>query len=117
MAYQCSVEIKAQSAEVWRLWASKANLEKWLAPQANVELREGGPWELFWDEDPQRDSTLGCTLLTVEDGARLVFEWQGKTEYLPLFAADKGGLTHVEVRFIATAEGTLLQLEEAETRD
>ncbi|MBW2734203.1 MAG: hypothetical protein JRH20_17580, partial [Deltaproteobacteria bacterium] len=38
-------------------------------------------------------------------------------EYLPLFAADKGGLTHVEVRFIATAEGTLLQLEEAETRD
>jgi uncharacterized protein YndB with AHSA1/START domain len=115
MGYSREVEIGASLATVWRAWTTREKTEAWLSPRARVEFVEGGAYEFFWDEDPALDSTLGCRLLTIEPQRRLVFEWQGKTEYLPMFTEPHGPTT-VEVEFRETQDGVTLVLSQSETR-
>ncbi len=62
MSYVKEIDIAAPLDKVWAAWTTKAETERWLAPRANVVFSEGGAYEFFWDENPERDSTLGCTL-------------------------------------------------------
>ncbi len=63
---------------VWRAWTEPDELTAWLTMKANVRAEPGGPYELFWDpEHPEHNSTLGCTILSIEALRHLTFSWKG----------------------------------------
>lgn len=116
MGYIHTVEIKTAVAIAWQAWMSRDALERWLAPKANVLFREGGAWEFFWDQDPKKDSTLGCKILKIEPERLLRFEWQGKSDFLEMFLPPKGRPTKIDVRFEKAGKGTRVTLTQEETR-
>ena len=116
MSFEVSIRVVAPLQQVWGAWISAESAQGWLAPRANISFEEGGAYELFWDEDPEKDSTLGCRLLKIEPLTRLVFEWQGKTEFLPLFEPPNER-TEVEVLFEGSDDGVTVVLKEKESRD
>lgn len=116
MSYIREIDIAAPLERVWKAWTSTEEAEQWLSPKANVVFKEGGEYEFFWDEDPKCDSTLGCKLLAIEPQRSLRFQWQGKTEFLPMFQKPRGR-TEVEVRFSVDGDVTHVAVEQAETRD
>lgn len=116
MSYVRKISIDAPLEKVWAAFGSNEELQRWLAPRADVHFAEGEPYELFWDEDPAIDSTLGCRMLRIEPQRLLRFQWQGKDDFMAMFRPPHGP-TEVEVRF-AHADGvTTLTLEQEETRD
>ena len=81
-------------------------LQSWVAPSADVEPREGGKYELFWDEENRKDnSTIGCKVTGIEPNRFLSFEWRGPVQYRD-FMNDADPLTHVVVFFIPHVEGS-----------
>jgi len=82
-------------------FASNIHLEKWLTVKADVELKEGGKYELFWSpEDPDKtnNSTFGCKILSFEKPHYLNFEWRGNAEQKE-FMNNVRPLTNVTVIF------------------
>jgi len=64
-------------AEVWKLWTTKAGLQRWLVDEARVDLIPGGRFEvLFLDQpkDGQRGSE-GCRVLSFLPERMLSFTW------------------------------------------
>lgn len=64
-------------AEVWPLWSSGAGLARWLVSHAEVELRPGGPYEIyFMMEAPEgaRGSET-CRVLSFVRERMLSFTW------------------------------------------
>jgi len=58
-------------------------LEEWLTAKADVELKVGGKYELFWtpdDPDPTNNSTFGCRVLAVDSPFYFNIEWTGNAE-------------------------------------
>ena len=61
----------------------KELLTKWLASKAEVEMKVGGKYELFWspnDPDLTNNSTLGCKVLAVDKPHFFNIEWRGNAE-------------------------------------
>lgn len=83
------------------------HLEKWLTVKADIELIEGGKYELFWNpEDPDKtnNSTLGCKILSFEKPYYLNFEWRGNVEQKK-FMNNVRPLTNVTVIFSNLDDG------------
>jgi hypothetical protein len=81
-------------------------LQSWLAPQAEVEARVGGKYELFWEpEDRENNSTLGCRITALEADRFLSFEWRGPKQF-KRFMNDADPLTHVVVFFAPGDDST-----------
>ena len=58
-------------------------LTAWLTNKADVEMQEGGKYELFWtpqDPDSTNNSTYGCKILAIERPYYLTIEWRGNAE-------------------------------------
>jgi hypothetical protein len=58
-------------------------LTEWLTVQADVEMKEGGKYELFWtpdDPDPTNNSSYGCKVLSVDPPFYFNVEWMGNAE-------------------------------------
>ena len=117
MSYRKLVHINAPIGNVWKAWTNSESTGKWLAPKANVDFRPGGAFEFFWGDDPKKDSTFGCVLLQVEQERLLRFEWQGRTAFLHMFLPPNGERTVIEVSFERQGKGTLVTLNQAETRN
>ena len=82
------------------------HLEKWLTQIADVELKVGGKYELFWNpEDKENDSTIGCKILALQPNRFLSFEWKGAKQFKH-FMNDVRPLTNVVTFFIPTNDGT-----------
>ena len=76
-------------------------LTKWLTNKADVEMKEGGKYELFWtpeDPDPTNNSTYGCKVLAVERPIYFIIEWMGNAEQKS-FMNNVRPLTNVIVLF------------------
>lgn len=74
-------------------------LEKWLTVKANVDLKVGGPYELFWDLDnPENDSTIGCRITGLEKNKYISFDWKGPAKFKEIMNF-VDPLTHVIVFF------------------
>ena len=81
-------------------------LSKWLAVTADVELIEGGKYELFWSPenlDPTNNSTYGCKVLAFERPHYLMFEWRGNADQ-KMFMNNVRPLTMVTVLFTSLGE-------------
>jgi uncharacterized protein YndB with AHSA1/START domain len=69
--------VRATPSEVWRCWTTSEGVESFLT-RARVELRVGGPFELYFGGDDvpagQRGSE-GCTILSYDPQRMLSFTW------------------------------------------
>ena len=64
-------------------FADNELLIKWLTTKADVEMKVGGKYELFWtpeDPDPTNNSTYGCKVLAVNRPYFFNIEWMGNAE-------------------------------------
>lgn len=70
----CSPEI------AFGYFSENSRLEKWLTQKADVEIKPGGKFELFWtpdDPDKTNNSTYGCKVLATDKPNYINTEWKG----------------------------------------
>jgi len=65
MSYTKQVDINAPLAKVWKAWTTSEEAQAWLAPRAHINFEQDGDYEFFWNDNPEKDSTLGCKLLVI----------------------------------------------------
>jgi uncharacterized protein YndB with AHSA1/START domain len=69
-------------AQAWNAWTQNDKLEEWLTAKANVDVRVGGAYELFWQpETPNQNSTIGCKVTAMLPQKLLAFEWKGAVQF------------------------------------
>jgi uncharacterized protein YndB with AHSA1/START domain len=98
------IEIDTDPASAWSDWASADGLLAWWrAPAANIELRIGGPFEIFFslDVEPGLRGSEGCRYLSYVPGESISFTWNAPP-HLPLRASN----TWVVITFAATERAT-----------
>jgi len=72
------VSVSSPPDLVWWAWTKFDRVTAWFAPEANVEARPGGPFELFFDPaDHEHQRTRGFVFTLVEPKKRLGFTWKG----------------------------------------
>ncbi len=69
--------VQADRDTVWKTWTTAAGLQSFFAPQAKVEMRPGGSYELYFYPHAVkgRRGNEGCTIVEIEKPRRLVFTW------------------------------------------
>ena len=81
--------VKAPALEVWSAWTTKAGIDSWWGPpDARIELRIGGPFELLFlsDAPAGEQGSEGCRFLAYVPGEMLAFTWNATPDH-PLRAA------------------------------
>ncbi|KQL44903.1 ATPase [Brevibacillus choshinensis] len=96
-AFQVETEIVSSMEQVWWAWTRSERIVQWFAPEANIEPRLGGAFELFFTPD-NRDQmgTSGCIITLFEPKERLGFTWKGPDDFADLMNHDDS-LTYVLV--------------------
>jgi uncharacterized protein YndB with AHSA1/START domain/predicted enzyme related to lactoylglutathione lyase len=77
------VAVGAPPPEVWRLWTTAEGIRSWLLPDCTVELRVGGPFELYFlaeTEAPGRQGGEGNRFLAFLPPRLLTFTWNAPPE-------------------------------------
>lgn len=99
-------DLDAPIKEVWRHLTTAECLTEWLCLRAWIELKQGGRFELFWNEDesiPESNSTLGCRIIELEKPKLLEVSWRGADEVAEVMN-ELGGPINT-VRFELQAKG------------
>ncbi|MFQ5838735.1 MAG: SRPBCC domain-containing protein [Thermoplasmata archaeon] len=79
---EVEVSISARRDMVWSAWTRSDIVASWFAPEANVEARVGGAFELFFDpSDHEHQCTKGCIFTLIEPEKRLGFTWRGPDQF------------------------------------
>lgn len=102
------VVVAGPPSDVWTAWTTAQGIQTWWGPpEANVELRIGGPFELFFTEDarPGERGSEGCQLLAYVPSEMLAFTWNAPP-HLPL----RSSHTWVVISFSAVDGGTAVRL-------
>jgi uncharacterized protein YndB with AHSA1/START domain len=103
--------------KAFEMFTVNSQLEKWLTVSADVEPKEGGKYELFWNtEDKDNDSTIGCKVLAISPDKFLTFEWKGPKQFKH-FMNNVRPLTDVTVFFIPRQGSTEVHLIHTGWRD
>jgi uncharacterized protein YndB with AHSA1/START domain len=108
-----TVDVPAPRDHVWEAFTTAAGLAGWLCLRARVEPEIGGAYELFWDPDeshPERDSTLGCTVLSLDRPRLLEFTWRGAEAVADVMNVAGAPPTQVKVELRPTLDGTRIEL-------
>lgn len=109
LAVETSIRVVAPRAAVWRAFAVESEVKKWFGRDAWVELRAGGPFELYFlmDNPPGLRGGEGNTFTSWLPGRLLAFTWNAPPSFGPL----RDVRTHVLLEFIdAPDDGTLVRL-------
>ena len=104
-----SVVVSAPRAEVWRAFTTSEGARTFFAPDANIRLELGGPYELFFDpEQPQGlRGGEGMRVLSFVPEEMLSFEWNAPPS---LAAARAGPRSFVVVELSERGATTLVRL-------
>ena len=95
-----SAILDCSQEKAFEMFSGSENLQKWLTVKAEVDLRVGGKFELFWQpENPNENSTIGCKILALDQPSFISFEWKGAKQHEE-FMNNKRPLTNVSVCFI-----------------
>jgi len=108
-----TIDLPAGRDPVWEAFTTADGLAAWLCLRARVEPEVGGAYELFWDPDeshPERDSTLGCTVLSIDQPRLLEFTWRGAEAVADVMNVPGAAQTQVKVELRPTLDGTRLEL-------
>jgi uncharacterized protein YndB with AHSA1/START domain len=87
-----SVLLEAAPAEVWEALTDAGALSEWLAPQVELEPREGGELVCRYEDGSERRGEVEL----VEQAERLAFQWR----------REGGEPSRVELLLDAVADGT-----------
>ncbi|MCG8408773.1 MAG: SRPBCC domain-containing protein [Phycisphaerales bacterium] len=97
---QKEVTVQASLDEVWHAWTTSEGIASFFSPESNIELRIGGPYELYMgkitDASGKR-GTEGCRILSYVPREMLSFEWNFPPKVMKL--RKSGSKTHVVLRF------------------
>jgi uncharacterized protein YndB with AHSA1/START domain len=92
--------VTAPPAAVWRAWTDSAGAAEFFGYKANIELRRGGPYEIWFNPDDERQSSAGMKVLSYCPEEMLSFEWNAP----PIFPDVRAGGTWIVVQL--KSEGT-----------
>lgn len=96
-----SAELSCSIDSAYAYFTENTLLERWLAVKADVEMKVGGKYELFWSpEDPDltNNSTYGCKVLSMDKPYYFSIEWKGNKDH-KAFMNNVRPLTNVTVVF------------------
>ncbi|MDX1747890.1 MAG: SRPBCC domain-containing protein [Halobacteriales archaeon] len=101
-------EVRLELDELWELWTTSDGLSRWLVGESRVELRVGGPYELYFDTTapPGQRGSEGCRILSFLPRRMLSFTWNAP----PHLDYARRRMTHVVLEFTPNEEGTHLRL-------
>lgn len=107
MTIEQRILVEASPERAWQAWIWNGEVTQWLTVEANVEQREGGAYELFWNPaDHTVDSTIGCKILRYDQPSELSFTWKGPQAMAAVMNGDEAKLTRVRVTFRAVGDKT-----------
>ena len=71
------IDVKASLDEVWQAWSTSEGAQTFFAPDALIELRLDGPYELYFMQDAPagQQGSEGCRILSFVPGEMLSFTW------------------------------------------
>lgn len=109
-AVRKSMIVSAPREAVFDAWTTEAGARTFFAPDARIELKPGGAYELYFnpDEQPGDKGSEGCKILAYRRPQFLVFSWNAPPEIPTL--RKKRAKTRVEVRLEEAGEKTELTL-------
>lgn len=98
-----TASVAATRDAAWRAWGERDELVRWFARDAKIELRPGGPYEMYFllDEPPGRRGGEGNTVTHFAPGRVLSFTWNAPPQFGPL----REVRTHVVLTFVDRAGG------------
>jgi uncharacterized protein YndB with AHSA1/START domain len=103
-AIEKDVVVHAPLAQVWAAWTTREGVVSFFAPDARVEPRVGGPFEIYFDPGaaPGSKGADGMRFLAVQPMKMLSFDWNAPP-HLPEARAQR---TVVIVRFAAVNDSS-----------
>jgi uncharacterized protein YndB with AHSA1/START domain len=101
-----SVVVKAPVEKVWEAWTTSAGIRTFFAPDAKVEARVGGPFEVYINPlgGPGMRGADDMVILALQPPTMLSFTWNAP----PHLAEVRKQRTYVTLRFAAQGEGETL---------
>ena len=95
--------VKASVDEVWKAWTTSDGIKSFFAPDARVEARPGGPFEVYFNPyaRPGLKGADDMVVLAVQEKKMLSFTWNSP----PHLPEVRGHRTAVTVRFKPAGEG------------
>lgn len=100
--------VPAELPEVWQAWTTEEGVRTFFAQACKIELRPGGPYEMYFLPEGQEGTRggEGCRVLAVQAQQMLSFTWNAP----PSLSEVRGQYTHVVVRFREDPQGTCVTL-------
>ena len=104
------VTVNAPVDDVWEVWTTAEGARTFFGPDARIELRPGGAYEIYFNPDePEGDrGSEGCKVLAYRKPQFLVFSWNAPPE-IPSLRKGKAK-TRVEVRLEPAGDRTDVSL-------
>jgi uncharacterized protein YndB with AHSA1/START domain len=95
--------VSAPISRVWWAWTTSEGLASWWVKQSWIELRVGGPFELYFLPDERRgvQGTEGCRVLSYRPPEMLSFSWN----FPPTLPEIRSEHTWAVLRFASVGRG------------
>ncbi|WP_102027852.1 SRPBCC family protein [Salirhabdus sp. Marseille-P4669] len=98
-AITSDVTIQSELELVWYAWTLSERVSQWFAPEAVVDPKVGGSFELYFIPGNKEEmNTRGCKILKLIEKETLVFTWKGPDPFQNLMNKEDE-LTVVNVKF------------------
>jgi PTH1 family peptidyl-tRNA hydrolase len=83
--------VGAPVPNVWSAWTTREGVATFLAPEARIDLREGGAYEILFDlgQEPGKQGSEGCEIVSLREPNALSFTWNAPPEIPEVRAAEK----------------------------
>lgn len=80
---QKEITVDATVAEVWEKWTTESGLQSFFAPNVNMQLDVGGPFEILFsmESPPGMRGSEGCKVLSYLPQQMLSFEWNAPPSF------------------------------------
>lgn len=93
---ELKIDVPAPITEVWKAWSTRDGVQTFFAPDANVDARPDGPYEIFFDPtaEPGQRGADEMRVLAVQPERMLSFTWNAP----PSFPEVRRQRTHVTIR-------------------
>jgi uncharacterized protein YndB with AHSA1/START domain len=95
-AIRASVAVEAGLDAVWQAWTTEEGIRGFFAPDARVELKVDGAYEIYFDPQagPGRRGAEGVRILALQPRTMMAFTWNAP----PHLDRVRGQWTHVVIR-------------------
>lgn len=82
-ALRVQVTVKAPVNAVWEVWSTTEGSQTFFAGKTNIQLKIGGPYEIFFNPADERMSTQGCKVLSYAPQQMVSFQWSLPGDMFP----------------------------------